>query len=423
MAFGQRSAVAVVVMLLASACENGQFCETDTLLSLTPLTPSEAPLLDLEEVFRFLPHGADSVPSWDIRAVAKSPQGTLYAGSGRDAKVLQFDRQGRYVRTLGEAGSGPGEFRRINRLWLAGDTLVVLDPSLRRTTLIRVDASAEILTVLEHRSLLPWPRPWTSGPDGWIAREKYSTEIDRVDQLATALPVRVAPTRVFRAFDPESGSAADTLFTIDSPRASVLRDGLPVDFYDLPLFENGPNWDFDRRGRLYVTSPDEYRVDISLPGGRLVRQVSRNSPAKAVSPGEVRRLRRSVRRIMECNPILSATTSAVLEDIELRSEGFPIRETVSPLGTIVVGPSGSFWVERWDAYPLGMRDFDRDLIRAPWPWKTRWDVFDSLGVFLGTAETPQRFTPLYSEGISIGGVEKDELMREFLVEYRLEGSQ
>lgn len=72
------------------------------------------------------------------RAVARDSRGQVYVVSEESpASIVVFDPGGRYLRTIGRAGSGPGEFRSIGLVVVApGETLHVFDDrNLRRTVI------------------------------------------------------------------------------------------------------------------------------------------------------------------------------------------------------------------------------------------------------------------------------------------------
>ncbi len=92
----------------------------------------------------------DAKPSFDVRGAPENaftaPIGAVRLANGRvvvgdkvaaGAQLLLFDPTGRFIRTTGRAGDGPGEFRYVG--WLgrcAGDTVTVWDLRHRRMTLV-----------------------------------------------------------------------------------------------------------------------------------------------------------------------------------------------------------------------------------------------------------------------------------------------
>jgi hypothetical protein len=58
----------------------------------------------------------------------RDSRGFYYAASAVQSSVIKYDSLGRFVQTLGRAGSGPGEFRVVAKLAITpGDSLVVLE--------------------------------------------------------------------------------------------------------------------------------------------------------------------------------------------------------------------------------------------------------------------------------------------------------
>jgi len=81
--------------------------------------------------------GGDGSPDAEFVQVAaafRTSDGLLAVSDWGSPTIRVFDARGRLVRTLGRQGAGPGEFRLIQRLFLAHDTLIAYDGPLRRLT-------------------------------------------------------------------------------------------------------------------------------------------------------------------------------------------------------------------------------------------------------------------------------------------------
>lgn len=67
-------------------------------------------------------------------SVCEGPDGSLYVADRTSMDIRQFDRDGRYVRTIGSRGRGPGEFTRLLNIYTSDDrtSLFVLDGENRR---------------------------------------------------------------------------------------------------------------------------------------------------------------------------------------------------------------------------------------------------------------------------------------------------
>lgn len=59
--------------------------------------------------------------------IAVGPDGTVFVLDGQDARIQPVDREGTLLSPIGGEGSGPGEFDSPSALYVAGDTLWVVD--------------------------------------------------------------------------------------------------------------------------------------------------------------------------------------------------------------------------------------------------------------------------------------------------------
>lgn len=70
-----------------------------------------------------------------VEGVERTPEDETIVSAPMEQALFVFDRNGRYKRSIGRAGKGPGEFTFPSPLGLIGDTLWVGDPVLRRISL------------------------------------------------------------------------------------------------------------------------------------------------------------------------------------------------------------------------------------------------------------------------------------------------
>ncbi len=74
-----------------------------------------------------------------IQRVLPRDDGLLVISQHNPPELRLFTAEGRYVRTIGRAGEGPGDYRSINRVAWRADTLVVTDGALNRVTWLGSD--------------------------------------------------------------------------------------------------------------------------------------------------------------------------------------------------------------------------------------------------------------------------------------------
>jgi hypothetical protein len=74
----------------------------------------------------------------ELRSVQADSEGRIYAIDGRECTVKVFDAEGRFLRTIGRKGQGPGEFSIPSRnIITPQDDLVVLDAGNRRLSFFK----------------------------------------------------------------------------------------------------------------------------------------------------------------------------------------------------------------------------------------------------------------------------------------------
>lgn len=96
---------------------------------------------------------SESNPDYQfVRIESALPLGDtlVVVADARRSDLRIFRRDGALVRTVGREGDGPGEFRRISRVFLIGDTIATYDWSLRRIALH--DGSGELMGSIPLRA-------------------------------------------------------------------------------------------------------------------------------------------------------------------------------------------------------------------------------------------------------------------------------
>ena len=85
--------------------------------------------LDLGEELRIGKEGDERTQFYRVRDIAADPRGNIYVLDTRNFRVQVFDPSGKYLRTIGRQGQGPGEFEMPSILRLGGDSgnIYVLD--------------------------------------------------------------------------------------------------------------------------------------------------------------------------------------------------------------------------------------------------------------------------------------------------------
>jgi hypothetical protein len=128
-----RTATLLLCALIWSAC--GADRRSEVPHRLVPLALSEGLVIGSAD-------GSEPYTFTRISDITVDPSGRIYVLDQIDARILVFDHSGRFVRTVGRRGEGPGEFVQPTGMGWVGDTLWVSDQRLARIALFDTAGSA-----------------------------------------------------------------------------------------------------------------------------------------------------------------------------------------------------------------------------------------------------------------------------------------
>ncbi len=209
-------------------------------------------------------------PMW----IAALPDGRVVVQDESPTEIRVYDRLGKYVRTIGRIGAGPGEYRSPS-IAVAHDRLVVHDPQLSRTTLYTLDGavvrsfpsttgSFGLLPFLDDHGRITQPSYTVisgKSQQQWVV---FDTLGRRVDSLS--LPAAMPAKRW--TIQSGSGTTGYTIPFAAENRNSRLRDGTLVhgrtDQYQLMITRNGRDTVriFGRTNVTAVPIPGNYRDSV-----------------------------------------------------------------------------------------------------------------------------------------------------------------
>lgn len=321
-----------------------------------------------------------------VHALALGPAGELVVGNNASATVRVFDWDGAFLAEFSGRGQGPSEVSGIQALVVAGDTVAVADWNMGRVVVFTLDGT--------------YVDSWASGqpggsavnpvhrtPEGWLASGR-ATPMPTVSRGA-----RWIDSTAFRLLDFDADTLGSALYAVPGITLYGVEGGHGADWGLIPeMWHRG----FDGEGRLYLTDPHAYRVDV-LENGRPTRSVRRSHSPRSLTADDIKEIRAAgLHTIDTTSTIPDADRPAArrsLADRLERQAALPMPNAVPPLGQVLVSPDGSFWVERVDTGPVS--DFALSVTFGFWgrvpAIETTWDLFDSEGSLLGAATLPRRF--------------------------------
>lgn len=253
--------------------EPGFSTEIDTLAGVVRIQHrGSAPSWRLEPLISLgvmgAPSGAPSPEEFGrVESVIADAAGDLFVADGMALEIRVFDPEGRFIRTIGRKGGGPGEMEGLHGIaWLAGDTIVVMDFGNARLMLLGADG--------QHVGQWRWLRLtgsvrflFNGGPREFYA-QTFRTTPTGGDLATRPTWVRYTPRGPLDSLDiPEADPR---------PGTGVVCRGNGIGFFGNPhgdRFMTVPV----AAGERVVAWSSEYRLAFLDPAGDTVRVVSRTS--------------------------------------------------------------------------------------------------------------------------------------------------
>jgi hypothetical protein len=329
-------------------------------------------------------------------AVAGDGRIVVLDGQGRHLKV--FAPHGKYERTIGGPGGGPGEIGAAGAqiVMAPGDTLVVSDFGNQRVSLYLVDGTF----------VRSFPQNFA---DGMAFRWEVADDGRIVAQLRRfAFPGSTAPPDtmdaiVVRRLD---GSTGDTLMRVPSGKTVSFSGGAP----EWNLFVPEPLWGLWGDRILYGVS-DKYRIGVYGPGAKLERVIAKPFTLPPVTDVDQTTIKKAFEKIFRAQGVPPQLAAQLMNNVHFASH-YP----AFGQGGMVAGPDGSIFVQL--VRPISMMsEQEREALdlQSGGGGSPDWDVFDRDGRYLGVVTMPPRFQPARFIGDRIYGIQRDELDVQYVV--------
>jgi hypothetical protein len=293
-----------------------------------PKAPAEkAPILTLETELRL---GEDEDrPDYlfgQIRSFAVGPDGRIYVSDDKIKTVKAFDRDGRFIRTIGAAGQGPGEYGRPYDVFVTENSEVIVTDGARRLVHI-YGADGRHRESLSLGSIFPMASQrddrgnfivqtmaqWSLEGGGYAGYFEILRLNSRLEKLSSLTKIDISNSAKSAEFDrlplfagrPDGGFVfgwtRDYAFKYFDPAGRLIRamskkyDPIPVsqadvEAYkksnikiDVPIPKSYPafrSFFLDEAGRLYVRTPERdlsgaaFIHDVFDPEGRYVGRLA-----------------------------------------------------------------------------------------------------------------------------------------------------
>lgn len=384
--------------------------KVSTALQLALLVGADSPLaaqaqVPLWRVAREVRTGTGDGPGAlsAVSDVTIGRDGSVYVSQPQENVVKVYDARGRYLRSLGREGRGPGEFERPSSLGWRGDTLWVADSSQTRISLFLPNGRFVRSISFSRAAPLTDGRPHIPGSllaDGsvlgvWqtplsLIAGSRSVSIPMVRFTARGEPIALLARREDRnEFGVVTEGTSRTYFPqpfTDSPLTAVSPDGSAVVMVRRNAASRPDSTVFSvqrlhHSGRVTLARNYRYR-----PQPLTREMVERAVDDQVGGLGETR---------------IRTPEASVLRR-QIRQNLYRPR-FLPPVTQLVLGRDGTMWLRR--------EDLGREMA-----W---WHVLDAGGRIIARAWVPAGVRVAYADRTQIWAVELDELDVPTLVKYRI----
>jgi hypothetical protein len=243
--------LALVLLFPFSACSE-EVRESDGAEADVPAwTLSDEPVLQIGSI-----EGESDYLMHQLVSSAELPGGRIVALNAGSHELRIYDASGRILNRSGRQGSGPGEFRRPQRLYVVGDTIAVFDEGANR--LSYHDLRGQFLGSMpleRQRGQLIWDewlfdRSWVDGPRMGRGRAAVVAGLGRLPAPDSSNGYRYVKVSDFGHLwvrQPSAGNGAPTDWLIfDFAGNSVARLRVPsgFEFHEIGAdYLLGRSWD------------------------------------------------------------------------------------------------------------------------------------------------------------------------------------
>jgi len=305
--------------------------------------------------------GAGAEGPYDVQRAGSAlrlAEGGVVVLNGATSELRFFDSAGRYVRTFGRTGSGPGEFQSLaGLLWFGADTLMVADYGTARISL--VSAAGALLGTIGLRG------EFGGGLLGRLADGSLVFSAGRGYSPGAQTGRRRDPVYLLRVS--REGAVLDTLGAFPDWESYVEGDAQRVMVTSAP-FGRGTYFALTG-GRVFVADNAEYRVRVYADGRRLERIIERAYEPVALTAAEVNR--------EKAQRVRSTTRPQFLAQIERMYQRDRLPETLPAYGPVAVAADGWVWISGYSPAEDG---------------RVRWNIFDAAGRLRCALALPSAFS-------------------------------
>ena len=298
-----------------------------------------------------------------IRRAVRFSSGNMAVANGQPPVIRVFDADGDYVRSIGRQGDGPGEFRSLDWIEIAGDTILALDARARRITAFMPDGSVAWLISIREGVGAPSAGPLRLDDGTFIVHHAQSDALTRV-AVGTDQPGQTLRNTSALGHYDRTGLLVDSVFVGQgSESAVILRGGRPA-MMPAPFARDLTYALWNRS--VFIGTQDAYEIREYAASGELRTIVRWDGPALAMTSEDIESLKSHYLDQVRGNVQAEQSYERLFAEV-------PFPPAKPAYGRVLVDPLGQLWVAALAFSPTPPDD---------------WTVFATSHELLGQVRVP-----------------------------------
>ena len=290
-----------------------------------------------------------------VQNAIRLSDGRIVVANGGTRELRFYDANGRFIKSVGRVGEGPGEFDWLGRILRTdGDSLIVWDPNNARLSFFDSGGRFARSVPLRSGQGISFPEPLGRTSDGSLVGRTGSRNNQVGAFRFSAFYVRYGPD--LAPLDTIARRPGDDFFTQPCGRGMCGYE---------PPFARSTSAGF-HGDRLWIGTADRYEIEVIDMTGRVIRSIRDARPFHEVSGANAARQREAF--------LSTARSPERRAELEKVYAMMTVPKAMPAYGELRVDRGGALWVEEY---------------RATEDAPSRWTVFDSTGRVLGTVGTPR----------------------------------
>jgi hypothetical protein len=321
-----------------------------------------------------------------LKYVRPDRDGNIYVFDDMQKTIRFYDADGKYVRSFGRVGKGPGEYQALLGMrLLPNGNLAIADPFNARMTILR--PTGEVAGTSTMWNMFFAEDMIQSGPSGsiYVRIPSATRPAPGVDASKLAFEHRDSTGKIIDTLMQPSWPKVESHFVWYGPHRHIL---------------------YHPSGHFVMGNSAAYAIELPAADGHIIRMELANQTQTPIHDGE----RKTMKRIID----------ELARDPHYVGNAPSLPSAKPFFRQLATDEEGRIWVQVHGQSVAAPGTNDSTVIYRRWIEPNRWDLFQPDGTYLGRIHLPQNAEIMAMRGELIWGTVTDENENVHIVRWRIQ---